>query len=296
MGWDTPNPGTRAGWWVALVVLVGALAAAVLWAGDARATFGDGGGAPPPPPATTAPLRPDRVSPLPLAAGRKRPVVVMYGDSLAWEARQPFSFTLAAAGADVSVRTWGGTAICDLFGSMRKDAATLRPDAVVVEFIGNAFSQCMRSRLAMAGTEPADAYRSDAQEILRIFPHSRVYFVGAPVGAPAKPGEFHGGSLNAMYRNLAVHHRSARYIDAGRSVLDHGRWTKTLPCLPAEPCTGGTDSKGRAVNVVRAPDGTHFCPDGPSAEFGVTQACAVWSSGSFRYGTAMSKAVAADFP
>jgi hypothetical protein len=294
MGWDTPNTGSRAGWWVALVVLVAALLAAVLWAGDARASFGDGGGAPPV--VTAPPLRPDRVSPLPLVAGRKRPVVVLYGDSLAWESRQPFSFTLAAAGADVKVQTWGGTAICDFFPSMRKAAAELRPDAVVIEFIGNAFSQCMRSRLAMAGVEPLDAYRSDAQEILRIFRHSRVYFVGAPVGAPGKPGEFHGGSLNAMYRNLAVHHQSARYIPADRSVLDHGRWTRTLPCLPREPCTGGTDSKGRAVNVVRAPDGTHFCPDGPSAEFGVTEACSVWSSGAFRYGTEMSRAVAADFP
>jgi hypothetical protein len=222
--------------------------------------------------------------------------VVLYGDSLAWEARQSFAFTLTVAGADVEARTWGGTAICDFFTTMRKDAAQIHPDAVVVEFIGNAFSQCMRSRAPMTGDEPVDAYRSDAQEVLRIFSKARVYFVGAPVGAPGKPGEFHPGSLNAMYRDLAVHHPSARYVDAGASVLDHGRWTKTLPCLPHEPCTGAKDGQGRRVNVVRAPDGTHFCPDGPAAELGVTQACSVWSSGAFRFGTAMSKAVAADFP
>jgi hypothetical protein len=107
---------------------------------------------------------------------------------------------------------------------------------------------------------------------------------------------FHPGSLNALYQELAARHPSARYIEAGASVLDHGRWTKTLPCLPDEPCTGGTDHRGRAVNVVRAPDGTHFCPDGPAAEFGVTKPCEVWSSGAFRYGTAISTAIAADFP
>ena len=37
-------------------------------------------------------------------------------------------------------------------------------------------------------------------------------------------------------------------------VLDEGRWTNTLPCVPGEPCEGGTDAAGRPVNVVRAPD------------------------------------------
>src|SRR6478672_3013389 len=114
MGWEPQtHSGTRAAWWVALALLVAALVAVVVWSSDARATFGDGGGTPAP--AAAPPLRPDRVSPLPLVAGRKRPVVVLYGDSLAWEARQSFSFTLAAAGADVKVRTFGGTAICDFF-------------------------------------------------------------------------------------------------------------------------------------------------------------------------------------
>ncbi|MBV9953144.1 MAG: hypothetical protein JO291_14420 [Acidimicrobiia bacterium] len=293
MGWDAPNSGSRAGWWIALSTFVAALVAvAALWAGGAAAIDDAGGSAPAPSPAA----RPNRLEPLSIAPGHIRPRVVLYGDSLAWESRQSFAFTLAAAGADVQARTWGGTAICDFFHTMRKDAAEMHPDAVVVEFIGNAFSQCMRSRAPMTGDEPVDAYRSDAQEVLRIFPKARVYFVGAPVGAPGKPGEFHPGSLNSMYRNQAVRHPSARYVDAGAAVLDHGRWTKTLPCLPHEPCTGGRDSHGRRVNVVRAPDGTHFCPNAAAAEFGVTQACAVWSSGAFRFGTAMSKAVAADFP
>jgi hypothetical protein len=252
---------------------------------------------PQPRPAPTRPQAPAARDVLPVKAGRSRPVVVFYGDSLGWEARYHLAFTLTAAGADVQTRTMGGTALCDFFDAMRLDAATLQPDAVVIEFSGNAMTPCMLgSRLAMAGLEPIDAYRVDAAEVLRIFPTSRVYFVGTPPGAPDKPGWFHGGLFNEMYREVAAAHPSARYVDAGAAVLDHGRFTMTLPCLPGEPCTGGTDPQGRAVNVVRAQDGHHFCPSQAPARPGTVQGCPVWSSGAYRFALAIAKAVAADFP
>ncbi|HVM67739.1 MAG TPA: hypothetical protein VMU14_22890 [Acidimicrobiales bacterium] len=73
-----------------------------------------------------------------------------------------------------------------------------------------------------------------------------------------------------------------------------GRWTETLPCLPGEPCTGGRDANGTPVNVVRAPDGAHFCPGAPAAVRGVTAGCPVWSSGSWRFGNAMAAPVIAE--
>jgi hypothetical protein len=246
-----------------------------------------------------APVRrqPARRDLLPVRAGRSRPVVVFYGDSLGWEARNDLAFTLTAAGADVQTRTMGGTALCDFLPVMQQDAATLHPDAVVIEFSGNAMTPCMLgSRIAMAGLEPIDAYRVDAEEALRIFPTSRVYFVGTPPGAPGKPGWFHGGLFNEMYREVAAAHASARYVDAGAAVLDHGRFTMTLPCLAGEPCTGGTDSQGRAVNVVRAQDGHHFCPSQEPARPGQVLACPVWSSGAYRFALAIAQAVAGDFP
>jgi hypothetical protein len=99
-----------------------------------------------------------------------------------------------------------------------------------------------------------------------------------------------------MYREVAAGHPRARYIDAGAAVLDHGRYTTTLPCLAGEPCTGGTDSLGRAVNVVRSPDGQHLCPSEEKPPAGSNQPCAVWSSGAYRFAMAMANAVAADFP
>ena len=84
---------------------------------------------------------------------------------------------------------------------------------------------------------------------------------------------------------------AADYVDAGASVLDGGRWTATLACLAEEPCAGSADGAGTAVNVVRAPDGMHFCPAAPEAVNGITGECPVWSSGAFRFGTAMARAV-----
>jgi len=99
--------------------------------------------------------------------------------------------------------------------------------------------------------------------------------------------EAHGpnaGRLNARYSEIADL-AGAGYIDAGAAVLDHGRWTATLPCLQGEPCTGDM------VNLVRAPDGMRFCPTAGAAVQGVTGVCAGWSSGAYRFGTAMAAPV-----
>jgi hypothetical protein len=92
---------------------------------------------------------------------------------------------------------------------------------------------------------------------------------------------------NALHSDIAAL-TGAEYIDAGAAVLDHGRWTATMPCLVTEPCTGSADGIDHGVNVVRSPDGTHFCPTAGTAEQGVTDGCAVWSSGAYRFGSAMA--------
>jgi hypothetical protein len=48
------------------------------------------------------------------------------------------------------------------------------------------------------------------------------------------------------------------------------------------------------VNVVRAVDGTHFCPVPSDAVQAVAGDCPVWSSGAFRFGTAMADPVIRD--
>jgi hypothetical protein len=223
--------------------------------------------------------------------------VILYGDSLAWEAKAPFRAALLSAGAtQVILRTFGGTAICDWLPQMRVDESGLHPDAVVIEFSGDEFTPCMRGPTGqpLAGAHYYERYLSDAQAALSIFAasHTSVYFAGAPVSRQAwLSHDPDADRLNQMYASLAGYNTHVHYVDAGSAVLDHGGWTETLPCLPVEPCTGGPGSDGGDVNVVRGPDGNHFCPVAPPAIEGVIVACSVYSSGAYRYGVAMAAAV-----
>jgi hypothetical protein len=239
---------------------------------------------------------PARIAPEPLSARR----VVLYGDSLAWQSQQFFAAALERAGiTNVTTRTFGGTAICDFLPQMRADAAALRPDAVVIEFSGNALTPCMKALDGSALTSAAyfERYGADAAAALDVFApgHALVFFAGAPINhRSALSGDPTTPDLHAIYAALAESSAYGRYTDAGASVLAGGHWTETLPCLAGEPCTGGRDAHGTPVNVVRAPDGAHFCPGAPAAVLGVTAVCNVWSSGSYRFGNAMAAPVIAE--
>jgi hypothetical protein len=117
-----------------------------------------------------------------------------------------------------------------------------------------------------------------------------VYLVGAPVTRTEAPGD-PGARLRELYRRVARTHPGTTYVPAGEAVLDHGRWTATLPCLPSEGAELGCRD-GRIP--VRAVDGAHFCPTVVRAAAGVVARCPVWSSGAFRFGMAMAAAVRAD--
>jgi hypothetical protein len=247
-----------------------------------------------PEPAIASPApRPAGVEVAPLS----RPIVVLYGDSLAWEARD--AFVLAFAGhpeVEVHFRTQGGIAICDVLDVMASDAATIDPGAVVIQFSGNALTPCMSGSdgSSLKGRAYFDRYEADAEAAIAKFAgtDTQVIFAGAPL-AENDQGDYKGGFLNAIYERMGRTHDNVRYVDAGAAVLDNGRWTPTLPCLPGEPCTGGVDAAGEAVNVVRAPDGGHFCPASRDAVRGVTGECPIWSSGAFRFGSAMAEPVVA---
>src|SRR5260370_26294685 len=70
-----------------------------------------------------------------LAAGRANRRVILYGDSLAFEARDVFALSLQR-GSDVEVvdRTYCGTAICDRLDRLRRYLHDLQPSAVGLPF------------------------------------------------------------------------------------------------------------------------------------------------------------------
>jgi hypothetical protein len=225
-----------------------------------------------------------------LAVGTHRRVI-LYGDSLAFEARDAFALALQR-GDDIEVvdRTFGGTAICDRLDRMRQDLHDLQPVAVVLEFAGNNVTRCMQGPDGpLTGTELAQKYRGDARAATAIFAGAgvRVYWMGAPPIATAQSGDFElvrhvyesepGGEAPATPPFGTV-----EYVDAGRAVVEGDRFTATLACLPSEGVAEGCVD-GRIP--VRALDGVHFCPvrTGPG-----TDHCPVYSSGAVRFGLAMA--------
>jgi hypothetical protein len=229
------------------------------------------------------------ISAIVLGAGRTDPPTVnVYGDSLMVQSADYFdSFTRTVAQGSDSVSS--GTAPCDWLTEMKADASAVRPSAVVLEFSGNAFTFC----IAAAGYEtPAyfDQYENDVttavNEYVKFGAH--VFLVGnAPTVSQVHSGDTHWNSLNWIYKSIAADHPgSVTFVNAGASVMSSdGKFTWTLPCAPIEPHCG-TDG----ANTVRAPDGQHFCPKIPDypADW---RTCRVYSSGSFRYGLAISESV-----
>ena len=85
------------------------------------------------------------------------------------------------------------------------------------------------------------------------------------------------------------------YVDAGAAVEGPGgTFTSTLPCLAAERCTGPVVN-GVPSNIVRSPDGGHFCPNSSGNAAGQVGTCDTYSSGAFRYAAAIAAPIRADF-
>ncbi len=144
----------------------------------------------------------------PAGAQAASPVVILYGDSLAWESQDHF-VAAVTLGTDATAigRSFGGTALCDYLDIMREDAATPHPAAVVLEFSGNRFTSCMHHANG-EGMGDGDAflkYLNDARAAVRIFASvgTQVYLAGAPVSRPVLGSFQRGLTLNVMYTWLA---------------------------------------------------------------------------------------------
>lgn len=204
--------------------------------------------------------------------------VVLWGDSLAFEAAAPFQSTVEAqSGAAVLTRTFGGTAVCDWFEDMVVQLREWKPTVAVLAFSGNTVSACMRGR------DVVGAYREDAADAVLLLTAAgvRVDLVEAPPRPDQRLDASGNIVLHYVWEEIDDHYPQTRVVHAGAAVTDHGAWTRRLPCLPHEEC----DPDGTVV--VRSPDGVHLCP----VQIPPSTQCPVYSGGAFRYGTAMAQAV-----
>ena len=207
--------------------------------------------------------------------------IALYGDSLSMQAAQDFQFLAVESGKTTLLGAYNGQAPCDVLPRLESDATSWQPDVAVLEFVGDNLTPCMKPYAV--GTPAYYAkYQQDMTTAVHILrSHGvQVVLIGGPM--MKDPGLAQNVQrLNAMYAALASSTSGVHYVDAGQSVLAHGQFTATLPCLPSEQCTGPSGS-----NVVRSPDGIHFCPTGATAVEGSFDVCPVYSSGSYRFASA----------
>jgi hypothetical protein len=212
--------------------------------------------------------------------------VDLFGDSLGYQAEPYIDMFLADTGTYVvSNNTFGGTATCDWLGKMAAAAAE-HPKVAVLVFSGNAFTPCMDGVVLRSSAYYA-LYATDTEQAIGIFRAvgAHVFLVGTPIDESSTTGWDH---LDDIYQALAqADPLAVTYVNAGAAVESpSGEFTWQLPCLSMEPSCGP-----KGMNIVRSPDGTHFCPDGSPATLGVTGPCDEYSPGAFRFAMAIVSAV-----
>jgi hypothetical protein len=229
------------------------------------------------------------------AHGRDR--VVIFGDSLTYQAEPYFNLLVQAGGrAVVSDYAFGGTAVCDWLPEMRSVANSQRPKVAVIEFTGNTFTSCMQGCLPESSAA-VSRYCSDLSAAIEAFiaVGTHVFLEGTPIDY--KQWKSHDPRWNDLNLSIAAlaekYPGKVTYVDAGRAVEGPGQsFVWTLPCLYFEPCTGPRIG-GVRTNIVRSPDGTHFCLDQSGNAVGRVDRCSSYSSGAFRFAAAMAGPVIA---
>lgn len=231
--------------------------------------------------------------------------VEVWGDSIAGQASPYISFYLGLSGKATSrIHTFPGTALCDWFPDMRSELtspAGYHPQAVVIQFNGDAFTPCMKQAngVPYSGQGLINKYASDAAYVIALFTraHIPVYFVSTPIGR-AQSTQYVGNTpLGVMFSQLPGRFPAGglvRFINGAAAVEWNGHYTDTLPCLPWETCTGHWPDGTRTV-VVREADGVHFCPVKEVPAGGGFTKCPVYMGGAARYAMAIAAPVLRDF-
>lgn len=263
-----------------------------------------------------------------LTACVPKQIVMVYGDSLVWESQADITWQMGDA-YDTRVVSLGGTALCDYADQIVADARALRPSLVVVAFTGNAFTGCMQppagrlndaawqgekygadlsallERLAPTGVPsivvgPPPALRRQVEPNAPTDEATVAAAAGSPIVLPdhwvlgQRPDGFESTEVTVapVYREVVAaareRGRDTMLIDGGRLLrAPDGGWTKVAECLPFETEEWGCRD---GLIDVRGPDLGHFCTQAAYGPEGVVAGCGTWSSGEWRYSTAITEA------
>ena len=197
----------------------------------------------------------------------------LFGDSLGYQV-EPYLDMFFAEAHDYNVTndTYGGTATCDWLSRMATAAAE-RPQAASWcsgERVHSVYGRCrpakppvLRPLHGVHRRGHRDLPLGGCPCLLGRDPDRRILVAG-------------WDHLDDIYQQLAqADPLTVTYVDAGAAVeTPAGGFTWTLPCMSIEPSCGPG-----GTNVVRSPDGIHFCPDGTPATLGVTGPCDEYSPG-----------------
>jgi hypothetical protein len=163
------------------------------------------------------------------------------------------------------------------------EAAVADPSvsAVALAFTGNNLTPCT------GGLEGEALGGRSAEDVASVMAASRpstpVLWVRGPTAWYPNPN---GALVARQTDETASAWSNARLVDGATTISPDGVWSRTQPCLATEPCTGPIVD-GVPSNVVRAPDGIHFCPVGKPSLAGRTQPCGTYASGARRYAVAI---------
>lgn len=230
-----------------------------------------------------------------------RPVVGIYGDSMAFQSAPWSDAALNAAGHPVVSFRFPGLAACDLVRPITDDLHSVakRPSVVVVVTTGNSLTPCMKvdpSHTAAPGSpDYFEKYRAALDQIATAADSAGVPFVftWGPMPGPKLTLWNQTNHLGLVAEQVAAAHTTMVVRDTSASVLDaDGQLSTELPCASEESslpsCVDGR-TRIRASEL----DPHFYCPVSQALPSGWPRACPVDSPGGRRYGNELASVAVA---
>lgn len=182
-----------------------------------------------------------------------------------------------------------GASFCALWPKTQSLVKSLKPQVVVLEIVGTAYSPCAK-KYGLIHSDPwFAAMRAALEKGVNTMAAGGVQKIMLDAGPVSKAGDDWKVRFRAMFDDLATAHPGlVTQITPGTVVEGAGRtWVKYLPCLASEIASGQCAQSGAPVPgtiTVRSPDTFHLCTQPPANPF--SPVCPEYSSGAIRYAAA----------